>query len=601
MPTLMKTLWQEVQELSYNGYRFPNTTRTDGLRITPVYDSAGRAVNYNEWSLSVTWYVAGLLTTDPEFNDLYERLTHPARPLRYFGRGFGNPQVNIASYKDVKWGPKPGPVVGHVVGAGRALRLSWSVSFALPNCANGKHELAPLEVNYSVSHSKDKFGFVDRVMTGHIAVAMTRPLNGGNLQDSADHYRRNVVPPKIKGFHRSFGPWVLSEDRTRLDFEVRDEELRGEQLPLNVVEASFSDGVSSTQMGLRHWQGSMSGSYRMRKGASGIDAAKAFFGSIKARLEDVKKQLQQTPGESTAEVIPTGFSASNPDRYGPPAADFSLTYTFTLSFKNLMRVAGLWRPIYGSPTWEAWVQSLTPHCTDPYAYSNVRFDPSTDRIASLCGPTQSVLTTTDVPVPDFPPNLPQQYTNELVGSATLYDQLEKTFKKPSPQHSWIHYECSIWVETDDGCIPVRTLPAAKLTGTKDILGAQADCLGAAIDAMIRPSLPGSPSKFEGNPVAQAVQTVAKTLRRTDPEMYIFLRGSAIRAGFEIEPPRLIDVGGVKPIPAKRLDAGEGYAKGVKANGYAPLHFAQWNLRYYLPETPSIIRAPQVPNEGFGGA
>lgn len=603
MPTVMRTLWRDVAVLEYNGYRFPNTVRTQSLRVTPQYDTARRSVVYNLWSLGVRWYVAGLVTTDPEFNDLVQRLTHPAAPLRYEGRGLGNPRVNIANAKDVRWGPTPGPLTPHVLGDGRGLRLEWSVEWSMPNCLNGRHEFDLMELVTTVSHAPDDAGYVDRIITGHVAVPLTRPAANQKLKDSADEYRRSITPPRMKGYHRKFGPWVLSEDRTRLDFEIRDEELRGEQLPVNVVDAEFTESVSSSQMGLRQWQGSMSGRYRLRKGATGLDGARAFFGTFRSRLEEIKREVQRQNGGSSQQIIPTGFSASNPNRHGPPSADFTLSYIFTLEFKYLMSAMGLWTPVTGSPTWEAWVQSLQFTAFDPYTYTNLKFQPGDDRIVSLCGPQQSVLSSGGTsPPPPPPPSQGTQQTNTLSTNAYLLDQLDKAFPTPPAPQSWVSYECSVWVESDDGVIPARILPAKKLDKKSDFIGSQKDAVGRAIDALklVTMSDAASLSTLAAAAQLENLQAAADaaTFRRTEPELFVFLRGSAVRAGYEIEPPRLIEMGGVECVPAKRLDMGEGFAKGVRANGNAPLHFAAWNLRYYLPRMPAFIKAPPVPTAGF---
>lgn len=591
-----KNLFNDIGKLEYNSYRFNNTTRTQSFRCRPVIDSSGRMVKYNEWSLTVRTYIASLTTTDAEFIQLTELLSAPGGAFRYEGRGLGNPRVNIAGAKDVAWGPKTEIIEAVPVGAGNAIRLTWTIRFNMPACPDGKHDFALMEVAFTVSHNKDKAGFVDRVIAGHLQIPLTHPGPGQLLNDSADAYRRSVIPPKIKGYQREYGPWVLSEDRTRLDFEIRDVENRGEQLPPGVIEAELSESVGSTRVGLRHWQGSMNGTYTLAKGNDGMTAARAFMGYARTRLKDLQDGIKKLPGgDSRGEVIPVSFRATNPNRYGPPIASFELGYTFTLTLKNLLATANLWKP-FGKDTWESWTASLTTQ-QDPYGVVNLKFQPGDDIRVNLCGPSTNTLSTgylnpsfNPIPISGFQGN-----TLQFIEQA-----LTESFPKPDPQYSWLKYENSIWVETDDDCFPAKPLPASLVTSASDILGSVKDLVGPAIDAMKLFTMPGSPLSQGAQAIGGGVidnQQDKDTLRRTEPIIYVYLRGSAVRAGYEIEPPRLIEVGGVKCIPAKRIDHGEGFAKGISYNGGQPLHTAQWNLRYWLPKQPAFVKVPPVPLEG----
>lgn len=88
-------------------------------------------------------------------------------------------------------------------------------------------------------------------------------------------------------------------------------------------------------------------------------------------------------------------------------------------------------------------------------------------------------------------------------------------------------------------------------------------------------------------------------RRVAAAVFIYLRGSAKRAGTAIPPPRLITVNGVEAIPANRLDRNEGFEHGAQFNaGQTPIFYANWNLRYMLPTLPPG-QLPLPPNPFAG--
>lgn len=593
-----KNLFRDVGVLEYNGYRFNNTTRTTGVRVRPVLDAAGRGVTHNEWALSFRTHLANLAKTDAEFITLCERLSAPGMPLRFEGRGVGNPRVNIAGAQDVKWGPTPGPVEAEVTGEGTALDVSWSVQFHMPPCPNGRHQFDLMELVFSVTHDVDPAGFVDRTVRGHLAVPLTRPGPSLKLLDSADEYRRSIVPARVRGFRRVFGPWVLSDDRRRLDWEYRDVEIRGEQYPPGVVDATVSDDLSASQAGLRHWTGQINAEYTLRKGLTGLEAARLFLRVVRLRLAGIRDRVKKLPAkdEQGAEPIPIAFRMSNPDRHGPPRAAFSLSYTLAgVSLKSMIQAGGLWAPVPESSwTWDAWVESHRLFGLAPYGYVNLRFQPGDDRIVSLCGPQQNVLFTEPAPLPPPVPPPPQLTTSQMANMhAYLTAELQATFPTPSPAKSWLKYTNEIWVETDNGVVPVRALPEKPLTKSTDLLGGTKDALGQAIDALKLVTMPADVASGFSVPTAGTLQT----LRRVEPTVFVYLRGSAVRVGHPVEPPRLLTVGGVEAVPANRLDRGEGFGKRVSTGTTAPVHMARWNLRYWLPAMPAVIPTPPVPIEG----
>jgi hypothetical protein len=75
-------------------------------------------------------------------------------------------------------------------------------------------------------------------------------------------------------------------------------------------------------------------------------------------------------------------------------------------------------------------------------------------------------------------------------------------------------------------------------------------------------------------------------RRTKPIVYVIMTGRAARLCYPIAQPELTEIGGVTPVPANRLDRGEGFRHASKANFGKTVYVATWRLRYAIPEIPT---------------
>ena len=207
------------------------------------------------------------------------------------------------------------------------------------------------------------------------------------------------------------------------------------------------------------------------------------------------------------------------------------------------------------------------------------FLPNDDKIIDLCRPG----------IPGVPYSVPPP------ARAIVAELVAGLFPPPSAQNSWLHWESELYIETDSGAAPLRTLPAKPLMGAVDLFGAVPDMIapGAPINAL-DPSL-GTGAVGVFNPpgpggVLDPRQPPAGLLsaeRRVRPLVILYLRGRAARAGFPVPAPRLTRIGKVEPIPANRLDRGEGFwqKQGFNAATTVVYH-ARWNLRYALPELPA---------------
>lgn len=599
----MSALTRSLGQVSYNGFQFNNRTVTEMFSVRPQFDGSGRTTAYCVVSVKLRTDLDDLFSTDVAVRVAVQALSHPGGVFVYRGRGLGNPDINTGGIRDVKWGPKPGPIDLSPRGEGNAVTLKWSVEFCIPCCEvqsmyQGNAAFRPVELVYTVEHENDPAGFTTRRIAGYLIIANNRAAPGSSaLADSADHYRGRLVPPLLQGYRRIYGPWRTSEDRSRLDFLIMDEEMGGEALPRNVVEAELSESISSSEVGLRKWNTQITATYRMRKGCSGLDAARVFFAYLKDKLTKERELLKGLPTDDRGDIIPTGFSMTNPNRYGKPTAQFSFSYFYTTTLKQLLTVSRMFQP-RGKDTWQAWAESMSSTGQHPYGGSRLEFFAGEESLVGLCessGADQQPGQTSTLTGTAGPP--PESQNAEI---KSMYEQAVTT---PDPPNSWVHYECEISLETDAGTVSVRRLPSSSLTSSTDLFGKNADVGGAVINGLDLPQMPAAAGGGDTAPAAGSMYTPptigtlqpsstgsssgsSDALRRTAPVCYVYLRGVGIRAGYPVDPPRLLTVNGVEAIPANRLDRGEGMAKGIKANAHVPLHYTRWNLRYLLNEVPT---------------
>lgn len=574
---------QPLGECSYNGFRFNERTSTTEYSVTPNWSIDGRTIASRSYRISLSTYFDNASTTDPIIRNAVATLEKPGGVLIYKGRGFGTPDINTGIVRDVDWGPKPGPVALFPTGAGRGVKLTWSVTATIPPCDDATQAFDLMDLSFTVAHQKDDAGFTTRTITGSLVIPNTR-IAGVDLftRDSPDLYRERVEPPLLRGFLRTYGPWTVADDKRRLDFSIVDTELAGEPLPPGVIEFSGSESLRSSKVGLQTWEGGISASYRLARGYTGMDAMPHFLALIQRRTFDLQRNLLQVP--NSGDVIPTSIEFTNPNLNGKPQANCSATFSFTVPLRALLAATGIWRSIRLGYTWDAW-QASVENILSPYGTLRLTFLPADDAVVSLCGQGGATLVGG---TGGFWSNLYRRGeergrppSQEQRQATLVSGYLGRSFPAPSPKGSYMAYENEIFAEFDSGVVPVVKLPSRPLEGLDDVFGRQNDFAGAPFPATNLPFLPPGFPVPRGTLVAQPLNY----MRRVAPICYLYMRGYAIRAGYPIDPPRLLDVNGVEPIPACRLDRGEGFGRSIRANGGVPIHLTRWNVRYWLPRIP----------------
>lgn len=614
-----------VGQLVYNGFAFGPYTETTSMKVSPKRDSSGRTVLYNVYRFTFRTFLKNVSNSrnDPLVIAARRALTKSGADFTYTGRGFGDIRVNQGAVRDVAWGPWPQELAFKPVGADQTCTLEWSLEVAVPDCADAAYSGRVMEFAYSVTFDRDAAGYSTRSIAGHLTIPQTRIAPGRNdLAESADDYRELVDAPVPVGYRRKWGSFRLDESKTRLDFTFSDEEMHENIPPPGVIEAHARHRLGSTKPGLLFWTGTLSAEYTLEKKADPAVCLRAFFTLLNARITFLGANLKfadqkgdAKPGQS---IIPVACDFEEPEIYGPRKVNISLSYSFGGPLGAALGLAGLWRPVPGSD-WGKWSASLEGGFHHVRAGARLTFAAGDDRLVDLCGPAPvALVATTDLPQAQLPygPNDAQR-ERQLIGKALFTQMVQTAFPPPQRETSWVSYECEVFVEMESGTIPLRLLPAGPLTETTDLVSGRADFAGPAGNDALSGELAteewvgtvtASASDFKATPGTLSGGGVldaeiapgqnppsARVQRRTRPLVYVYLRGRAVRAGYEVPVPRLTDIDGQEPVPANRLDCGEGYTSSVVfAAGGVPLYKARWNLRYLLPAVPNRLPVPPNP-------
>lgn len=601
-------------------FTFNSTTETTAYSVTPIYDAAGRTVVYSNIDITLRTYIDA---DDPSLNTAIAVLQKPAGTLIIEGHGLGYWPVNLLTFRDVVWGPKPQIVSQKVVGSDKVTELTWRVQFGVMTCADGLSVGELMEWCFTLGFSIDRTGYTTRKYSGHARIPQTRKTAfTRTLADTVDNYREQIVPPLITGFRRVSQNYELSYDKCRIDFTIVDEQMGPNALPVKIIEADASHGYSTvgTPAGAR-WLFHLEATYELMQGYTADNAIAAFSAMLTDRLNDARRMVKKAglvgagfplaPGGPVAGdtliPIPWGFSVSEPTIFGHTKAKFSAAYLISgCGLSEIFRTGGLWNPVpklggagFGITSPDDWLRYVyygfaggTPPL-GPRGYLGLKMRLSDDGIVDLCGSNPSVtvasppnkyVSSTPGPGPGsssgstgFPPGYAPP-TNPPANQ--LYQQqLQQVVPVPNAQQSWIWFENDpIIYPRDMGVVVGRTLPQSPLTPSQvTSQSQQAWNVMAGVEAV------GNGQNT--NPFPPAARVMAQdpgatfVQQRCSPELCVSIVGSALRAGYTIPVPELVQFAGLNPIYIG--GPSDFFTQSIVKNAGIPIVNAQWKLTYLL--------------------
>lgn len=567
----------------YNGYVFPYDTDTTGYAVRPIRDSARRTVIACTFEISLHWF-----DNDPEgaggslnarAADMVARLTKDAGVLKYEGRGFGTPKdVNASRVRDVDWGPKAGEIKMKPHG-GSTIECWWSVTFTLPTCGDAVYN-GIKEFCFALDFSRDSHGYTVRTYTAKLAIAQTRAtVDSRAIPDTAESYLPSIVPALVNGFWRDSVKRSISEDKSELRLTVVDTQLGGPAPPKNVVAAQASHNFRSESS--FKFVSTIEATYDIPLGGTAFDAVKAFFALAKHRFDLAKSA---SAGGRTA-VIPIAASASEPNIYGRPQVNLSMTYRVSNApFSEIVPGGGLWTPLPISKgvggSWSEWSASI-PNVLSPRGHAGLTFRANEDKIVDLC---RAGL------VPTTPGSVAETVLGAiasagigaiagLLGAAGAVEAAKAALPPVLPAASWLSYSCVAIVHAATGRIPVTTLPSSPIT---DPRATGANSPWNPFTAPL-PTATGTNNLLPLGEVVSQGQEASKgetvIQSRTRPVYYMTVRGTALRALYGIPVPEVTSVNNAKPVMI-----GEPYfAQWIEPGSITPLVRAAWEMRYIFTD------------------
>lgn len=615
--------------LWYNGIDFGASTKTLAVRINPVADASQRTTAFNEYTFQFRTIVAGG-PTSASVRAARIALTKNAGVFIYTGRGLGDIAINTGLVRDVVWGPWTKDVTLQPLADQNAVRILWTLQVRIPECIGARYAFQPMELAYTVTHDVDRWGYTTWIAAGHMRIPQNYVGNANRLlNDSPDDYREFLCPPLTQGFRRTYGPWVVSEDRSRLDFEIRDEEMGSNIPPPGIVDVKASHDAGTQSFPFVRWTQTLNAEYELAKPTLPAVAVDHFFGTlVKDRVLTARRELlRQRNG--VAGVLPLAIHVSEPDIFAKVMrVRCSFGWTFIWDWTgpvNPLAASGVWRPVPHS-NWTAWSQSLTGTALHPRGNARFVMKVVDEDVLDLCHPppdqTRYVPGKTPNPLALPDPDVPVGFYQ-----SPRFPQLEESFPVPPRRQSWLHYEAEVRVESDSGTAPVRTLPTEReyrdtigrpgqRGDLEDFVRGQAERIDAGkLQSLANSAASGAAAGIAGvlgaSPgstgiLNQATNFGQQTAERLAfqvagrPLVYVHLRVLAARWGYPIPCPSLSSVNGMEPVLASRLDRGEGFVQGqVACASKVPVHVMRANLRYALPDVPAGM-IPVPPNPLLGG-
>jgi hypothetical protein len=602
------------QVIGYGSVRFEQAEcEFTAFSSRPVLSADLRNVKWIEIDFTLKFIVgqenqdAGM-TTDLTLSDLRAELERVGLELHVLNVGSGAVQSapgGVTSFglptnsRDIFWGPVPQVITWKPFGD-QAAECTWRCVLRLPPCEEDAfYEGGILEWCWRVNWSIDGSGYTTRNTSGFARVVGARPeVDSLAIVDQADRLREQLEPAVPAGFRRTSRSFQLSDDKARLDYSFTDEEAPPNVPPPGVVECEASHTLTTDVFYSTAWKGTLSASYEVARDQPRSAAYPAFLALVNDRIGPPLRL-----GGRARALVYRAFEMSEPDIYGRRCAAFRLEYTFTETLANLLRVSKLWQPVGGANGWANWSATMNAKAWHVRGNAGMKFLADDDEVAliDICeDPGGRELKT------------PGRPTLRTVPGRTPTGTLKN--EPGDPKKSWLQWFSSIRLEQRDETIPLVPLPqkppdaqaprqpGITRPGTPRTLrtanplddtggpvkgGLQGSRVpptsGAPRGFGVSPNLP-PPSGGSGGGTTTADGTIVQ--RRAPSTFYAVLYGYATRAGYQIVPPALREVGGAKATPANRPEKGDGVSSGILAVWFGlPIYYCTWQIRYLLDRPP----------------
>lgn len=531
--------------LSYNGFNFDGAVNIT-CSSNPIPDEAKLTVTCVEITINVSFIFASedgdgnQMPTDEDIEDLRAKLSQVGKHLKFINKGFGD-DIDLngpqSRKRDVKHGPHPGVLTWEPVGDNYACLCNWSVKTYMSQCPyqNQNKSVGMMAMNFDMSFDIDEEGDCVRTVSGYLEVTQSR--KGRKITNTADYYWQFIKLQPLSGWRRRHRR-SLNKDKSRLNFTVIDRQEKSRNpYPSHINVASGRHRVSWNRNSMAEFRNNLSVELTPDAYTNPEYAWVVFIQICRQRMWKSIKAGRT--------VLLDSLSAEE-DIFGRPCS-FQAGWRILGCVQDFLGDSGIWQPI--GTDWRWWTHSMGPTMMAQYGWHGAHHSTSMDAIIDLC-----VSDTVKTREPG------QQYTS---GRKNYKMSLRNDM--PKPKDSYIMYENEV--------IPRQQSPVTKTSvlqepPKKEKKGAIPDDGYIDKDGFI--IHPDNPYTW-------------RDVIETDggPSTSVRLKGRAIRAGYEVPKPKMIEIGGE---PTHEVDAI--YVMKPVANWLGvPIFAAEWDIEYLLEKPP----------------
>jgi hypothetical protein len=214
------------------------------------YDSSGRSIIAVDYLLTVRciFFEDSVSRMTDNMNKLRLLLSQPGQVLSIEGLGCGlgviagrlSEEGATPDYAEIDNGPHPTQPQMEAIAGALAWQLTWSVRFSIVECASSSpNPLSFLAFNFSTTWQNNFEGIVTRTIEGHVVIPQLRdPDFPRQVIATAENTRGNIFIALPTGFERIANVWRESEDKSRLNFSIVDQQIEGDNLPPDITAAT---------------------------------------------------------------------------------------------------------------------------------------------------------------------------------------------------------------------------------------------------------------------------------------------------------------------------------------------------------------------------
>jgi hypothetical protein len=447
--------------VNYNGVQFGGADSghkslppTYDFRCDPVYDDTGRVVIWNNYYLEVDCIFWASDYTEATMSGLMrsvrELLTTPGQQLSIggLGAGFKNvPPIFPVDAKDVvdlNFGPKPVMFEMHPIGQ-IAYEVRWAVTWASKPCVGtgiSTNALAFTHFNFSTTWRNDFEGYSSRMIRGSVGISGIRTVGTKAIAHIAEETRGSIIVLIPPNFRRVENVWSESDDKTKLNFNIVDEQLPGDPFPPGITAAdanfSFATGGGPNGMNMASGIGTLTMRLKTAYNQPKNLAGQIFIAAALNKAADIRAAL----GGATGAIVPVAFQLSTGKWESARLTTGQVSWKLTKDFNTLLTACGIFDPIRltGAPgstaydgSYTQWAASMLPLWSN-LGVSGYRNLASEADLVDLC----DNLTTKTIGGVSSSPNNPSPATVDTLSCPSIADNA-----------GWLHFDLQARVLRED--------------------------------------------------------------------------------------------------------------------------------------------------------